>query len=917
MAENFPDLVLNDGSKPLEANKNDYFLVTITDLIPGKTYPVEFRWNYKDPKEKADWGAVLNIITPAEALPAVTSVVPAWSGTTFTVTFTSNPSDAGNENLSYYKITLTGGGVTKVFSLLPRSGSSQVFSLDNPANRANFGVPQNAFSGSVISVDKNGNESTATTFTLTTRTSSMPTPVLTATAINNGYSVSYTTPTQDEYNNIEIEEVESNASTDPGAGYGTVFSGIANPAVVIVPNTNKRWIRARFFDDGGLTGSYSTAIAVTPSSPVSVDTTGPSAPSSGSLTSGIDNSTGATIGFNAFVDISWSAISDSTLRGYRIRFRENGTSNPYSYVDSPGTGTSFRLNGLAIGTTYEVAIASYDEFNNTSSSYTSLGTATATGTPFIGKNVTTVGYFGASATGDTGEFRFGYGVETGRRGLRFDANNYWYIDSSASASFRLGGSANNYLQWNGGTFTIDGNLVARSGEFRGNVQVISGGSLYSGTVSGGSLVGAGYILNSSGLTFNSASVNGITTINATNGLFTTASANIGAWNVNASQITKTTNSGTLTLDSTTSQITVTGYASTSAGIAAPTAGASTDIIFWAGGSRNTSAPFYVRADGFVKATSAEISGTITASSLNTDNLDISSAGAITTTSGKFGVTSGGVLTATDGNFSGSITGSTITGGLIRTGSTGARIEISGSDQGTNPHSIVFMNPGGSPTSHIVPLNIGGTSYGLLMHYGATADQSGGSYPQIYIGSINASMSSRQFSGGPQATVSVDYQLGVTLQTTSADININGPAKFSSTMFAPNLSTTTSAANLRVATGTIGEISEVTASSIRFKENVVPIDSIIEISPNKLLDIPVRSFKYKDSYLSESDERFSSNLPGFIAEEVAEVYPIAVDYADGQPYSWNERFMIPGMLALIQNLNQELINVKSRLDALEG
>lgn len=264
-----------------------------------------------------------------------------------------------------------------------------------------------------------------------------------------------------------------------------------------------------------------------------------------------------------------------------------------------------------------------------------------------------------------------------------------------------------------------------------------------------------------------------------------------------------------------------------------------------------------------------------------------------------------------------VNGSTITGGLFTTGSTGARIQITGSDQGTNPNSIVFYNPGGSPTSHIVPMNIGGTQYGLLMHYGSTADASGGSYPQFYLGSINATMSSRQFSGGPSALVSVDYQLGVTLQTNSTDININGPAKFSSTMFAPNLATTADAANMRVATGSIGQIFESSSSSLRFKENVVNISAIQDIDPNKLLELPVRAFSYKEGYLHSEDNRVGMMLPGFIAEEVEDHYPIAVDYSEGQPQSWNERFIVPGLLSLIQNLNQELINIKSRLDALEG
>ena len=137
------------------------------------------------------------------------------------------------------------------------------------------------------------------------------------------------------------------------------------------------------------------------------------------------------------------------------------------------------------------------------------------------------------------------------------------------------------------------------------------------------------------------------------------------------------------------------------------------------------------------------------------------------------------------------------------------------------------------------------------------------------------------------------------------------------MFAPNLTTSTAGTNLRVATGSIGEIQETSASSIRFKENINNIDTLPDLNPSGLLALPVRSFTYKSGYVSEEDDRFNKPLPGFIAEEVEEHYPIAVDYADGQPHTWNERFILPGMLSLIQNLNQELISIKSRLDALEG
>jgi hypothetical protein len=549
----------------------------------------------------------------------VTTVNASWSGSDFAITFNHDPSAAANKWLSYYLVTLTSGSDTKTFNLSPITGTTQKFAMSLASNRAAFGIPKTSFTGSVKTVDIYGNMGTAITFGSTVYVNSLTAPSISATEIQQGYSIDYTTPTSATYDHIEIEEIESSASTAPTTGYSVIFSGVANPAPIIRPNQNKRWVRARFADNIGSFSGYSNSIAVTPLSPVTADTVPPAAPASGSVTAGVDNSTGATVGFNAYLNISWSAVSDSTLKGYRIRFRENGTSNPYSYVDSPGTGTTFRLNGLSIGTVYEVAVASYDEYNNTSSTYTSVGTAQATGTPFIGKNVTTVGYFGASATGDTGTFKFGYGVQDSggtKRGLNFNSNNYWYIDSAQSALFKLGGDTNNYIEWNGSTFVVQGDIRAKAGNFSGNVQIQSGGSLYSGTLSAGSLSGAGYILNNTGLTFNSSTVNGITTINGTTGKLTTASANIGGWDVTSSQITKTSSSGTITLNSSNAQITL-GSTSYTAGIATPDTNSATDIVFWAGGSRGIGANFYVRADGTVKMSSATITGYATSADLGT------------------------------------------------------------------------------------------------------------------------------------------------------------------------------------------------------------------------------------------------------------------------------------------------------------
>lgn len=569
-------------------------------------------------KNSSSTGKNQNIASrPSEATLGTPSNLSAvWDEDTLVITFDFDFSDESNKDVVAFRyfLTTTGGAKTTALqsSDLNKDGLEQTVRFTFSLNEEQFGGFEGSFSLlELMSYDSFSNLGETVTLTnIPVYASNLPAPVITVTAINQGYTVDWEAITQ-TFKYISIEEVISNAETAPTSGYSAIYLDDIKPATIIRPTLATRWVRARFTDKAGGFSPYSTAYKVTPSSPVAVDDIGPDAPTSGTVTAGVDNSAGATIGFNAYVDISWSAVADTTLKGYRIRFRENGTTNPYSYVDSPGTGTTFRLNGLAIGTIYEVAIASYDEFNNTSSAYFPIGTAQATGTPFIGKNVTTVGYFGASATGDTGTFKFGYGVQDSggvKRGLVFNSNNYWYIDSAQSALFKLGGDVNNYIEWNGSEFIVQGDLRAKKGNFQGNVQIMSGGSLYSGTIVNGNLSGAGYILNNNGLTFSSSTTSGTTTINGTTGLFTTISANIGGWDVDSNSIRKTIDNKTIILDSTNAEIALTGTTK-SAGISA--ANLSTDIAFWAGGSKSTNAAFYVTAGGFLKANSASLQGSIT------------------------------------------------------------------------------------------------------------------------------------------------------------------------------------------------------------------------------------------------------------------------------------------------------------------
>lgn len=112
-----------------------------------------------------------------------------------------------------------------------------------------------------------------------------------------------------------------------------------------------------------------------------------------------------------------------------------------------------------------------------------------------------------------------------------------------------------------------------------------------------------------------------------------------------------------------------------------------------------------------------------------------------------------------------------------------------------------------------------------------------------------------------------------------------------------------------------------SSSLRYK---VMGKTLKEDELENLYRIKVIWAKYKDGYLMEQDERYGKKMPMFIAEDIDQKFPIAVDHdINGRAENWNYRIMIPCMFAMIKNdhekissLQTELENLKSELQELK-
>lgn len=284
-----------------------------------------------------------------------------------------------------------------------------------------------------------------------------------------------------------------------------------------------------------------------------------------------------------------------------------------------------------------------------------------------------------------------------------------------------------------------------------------------------------------------------------------------------------------------------------------------------GGTLNIAGNAIIDGSGLLTATGATITGTINAT-----------AGYFGTALNGFSIGSVGLTGVGNG---------AITGGVIQTSSSGDAVVMSGTS------NSLFFKYQGTVYGHMMA----NTSGNVMIHYGATATPAGTAYPQIFVGSTAVVLSQSV----TRSAVVDSTGLAVTGSITATlDVTANRD------LFTPNHTTVTDAANGRV-TITLGRVTRSTASSQRYKENITTLTDIDELDPKKLLDLPVRAFTYREDYLSETDSRFGALIPGFIAEEVDAIYPTAVDYEDGQVESWNDRMIIPGLLALIQDLYKEV------------
>ena len=108
------------------------------------------------------------------------------------------------------------------------------------------------------------------------------------------------------------------------------------------------------------------------------------------------------------------------------------------------------------------------------------------------------------------------------------------------------------------------------------------------------------------------------------------------------------------------------------------------------------------------------------------------------------------------------------------------------------------------------------------------------------------------------------------------------------------------------------------SARRFKTDIYTVVDP-RLDPHRLYDIDVVQFKYKPSFYNLPEGTEMPTVIGMLADDIDQIYPCACEYDEetGEVINWLERYMIPPMLALIQEQHKDIESLKQENLALQN
>jgi hypothetical protein len=316
-----------------------------------------------------------------------TNVVATWEQQdALSVSFTWDPTITGNSTATNFIVQLSdSSGFTRTYGGFPinESSSSQTLVVTRAINIQMFNSLDTNLTGVAVQVsDTLDNTSNMVSGSFSNvNIFDLPAPILgqtlIITAVNNGYSVSFTAPTgtSTAFGDIDVWEIESTATSAPAiiyasdgitpTNYNRTYFGALNPQTVLAPDTNQRYVIARFGSESGRFTSFSSAAQITPLSPVLINVTPPTEVSSVSANWDSTNSN--------YIDINYTMPSTNAGVSFIAKLIAPNGLIGYFYLYPDGTGNLTQLAQITDAEMYLQFGAYYTQFTGTFISVSSTG----------------------------------------------------------------------------------------------------------------------------------------------------------------------------------------------------------------------------------------------------------------------------------------------------------------------------------------------------------------------------------------------------------------------------------------------------------------------------------------------------------------------------------------------------------------
>lgn len=374
----------------------------LRDLTPGTSYKVQLRAVGND--SVSQWSRRFNLSATTDS---TAPDVPAWAvsgdfvvnGDTFVATWQAlNFALDQNKDFDHYEVEFSDGTTAVV---VRTTNTSHTLTFDQ--NRIYFSTPKASVYARVRAVDAVGNPSAWTSQKNAVNAAPNAPASISTTALVESISVAWTPAASPDLDLVGYKlQVSTTSNT---TGFSDIYTG---PDLSYVHNTimftTNHWFRVYAVDKFGSLSSATTSGAIKPKSTFIIDTTPPAAPTTVTPTASYNTSTA-----ESYIDLSWTAVTDSDLQDYIIQYGQVSGSVETVVIDK--SVTTARLV-VVPGQSYYISVAARDYSGNVSSSTAATGNpitaakASAPSTPSAPTNATNtlqiqVSHAGTKAAGGT------------------------------------------------------------------------------------------------------------------------------------------------------------------------------------------------------------------------------------------------------------------------------------------------------------------------------------------------------------------------------------------------------------------------------------------------------------------------------------------------------------------------------------